>query len=171
MAYDSSAVFGEQDVGVKTRPVNNGRKQFRRLERFDVLAGGLAIGAGLGFTAAIGAGRPSMAMLIVSGAVFVTLALYLSTQTLRESIVRRAYGCSIAATVHAGALLAWPLAGLFAPVNAVAFWSVPAIAVSGLVLFASCWDGPPRAVYRLGLQGGLVAGLAAFQGALVIMAG
>lgn len=171
VAYDSTALFGEADVGVKTRPTYVGRSEFRRLERIVVLAGGVALGLMVGFTTAIGVGRPSLTALIVSGTVFVAFALYLCTQTLRESLVRCAYGCSTATIVHAAALLAWPLTGLFSPVSALAFWMAPLLAMSGLVLFASCWDGPPRTVYRLGLQGALVAALAAYQGALVMMAG
>jgi len=171
VAYDSAAIFGEDDIGVKTRPAYVGRKEFRRLERIVVLAGGVAGGATVGFVTEIAVGRPSLSVLIASGALFVAFALYLCSQTLRESLVRRARGCAAATVVHAAALLAWPLTALFAPVSPLAFWVTPLIAISGLVLFASCSDGPPRAVYRLSLQGALVAGLAAYQGALVMMAG
>lgn len=171
MGYDSAAIFAEDDIGVKTRPAYVGRKEFRRLERIVVLAGGVALGATVGFVTEIAIGRPSLAVVIGSGALFTAFALYLCSQTLRESLVRRAFGCATATIIHAAALLAWPLTALFAPLSAMAFWSAPAIAISGLVLFASCWDGPPRAIYRLALQGALVAGLAAYQGALVIMAG
>jgi len=171
VAYDSAAIFGEDDIGVKTRPAYVGRKEFRRLERIVVLAGGVAGGATVGFVTEIAIGRPSLTVLIASGALFVAFALYLCSQTLRESLVRRARGCAAATVVHAAALLAWPLTALFAPVSPLAFWVTPLIAISGLVLFASCSDGPPRAVYRLSLQGALVAGLAAYQGALVMMAG
>jgi hypothetical protein len=171
VAYDSAAIFGEVDVGVKTRPAYVGRSEFRRLERIVVLVGGAAVGGAVGFVTEIAIGRPSLAVLVVSGAVFTAFALYLCSQTLRESLVRRAYGCTAAAVIQAAALLAWPLTALFAPVSPLAFWLTPLIAISSLVLFASCWDGPPRAIYRLSLQGALVAGLAAYQGALVMMAG
>ena len=169
VVYDSSAIA--RDIGVKTRPHYEARTEFRRLERLVILAGGVALGLCLGFTTAIGVGRPSLTALVVSGAVFVAFGLYLSSQTLRESLVRSAHGCAAATIANAAALLAWPLTGLFAPVSAPVFWTAPVLAVSSLVLFASCWDGPPRAVYRLGLQGALVAGLASYQGALVMMAG
>src|SRR5689334_15853729 len=142
IAYDFAAIFGER----KARATYVGRNEFRRVERFVVLAGGIALGLSVGFTAAIGLGRPSLGPLIVSGVAFEALALYLCAQTLRESLVRRAHGCAAASIAHAAALLAWPLAGLFAPVSALAFWIAPATALSGLVLFASCWGGPPRAV-------------------------
>lgn len=171
VVYDAAAMLGEDDVGVRTRPACVGRSEFRRLERFVILTGGVALGLTVGFTTAIGIGRPSLTALVISGAVFVAFGLYLSSQTLRESLVRNAYGCAAAAIAQAAALLAWPLTGLFAPVSAPAFWAAPVLAISGLVLFASCWSGPPRVVYRLGLQGALVAALAAYQGALVIMAG
>lgn len=171
VSYDFAAMFGEDDIGVKTRPAYAGRAEFRRLERIVVLAGGVAGGAAVGFVTEIAIGRPSLTVLIASGALFTAFALYLCSQTLRESLVRRAYGCATAAVIQAAALLAWPLTALFAPVSPLAFWSAPLVAISGLALFASCWDGPPRAIYRLSLQGALVAGLAAYQGALVIMAG
>jgi len=171
VAYDSAALFGEDDIGVKTRPGYAGRKEFRRLERIVVLAGGVALGATVGFVTEIAIGRPALSVVIASGALFTAFALYLCSQTLRESLVRRSYGCTAATIIHAGALLSWPLTALFVSLSAMAFWSAPTIAISGLVLFASCWDGPPRAIYRLALQGALVAGLAAYQGALVIMAG
>lgn len=171
VSYDSAALFSEADIGVKTRPAYSGRDEFRRLERIVVLAGGVAAGATIGFVTEIAIGRPTLDVVVGSGALFTAFALYLCSQTLRESLVRRAYGCATATVIHAGALLAWPLTALFAPLSAIAFWSAPAIAISGLALFASCWDGPPRAVYRLALQGALVGGLAAYQGALVIMAG
>ena len=166
-AYDFAAIFGEREKA----PAYVRRADFRRLERIVILAGGAALGLTIGFTTAIGLGRPSQAALILSGAVFGALALYLCSRTLRESLARSAYGCAAATVAHAAALLAWPLTALFAPVSALAFWSAPFIAISALVLFASCWGGSPRAVYRLGLQGALVAALAAYQGALVIMAG
>jgi hypothetical protein len=171
VAYDSAAIFGEDDIGVKTRPAYAGRKEFRRLERIVVLAGGVALGATVGFVTELAIGRPSLSVVIASGAVFTAFALYLCSQTLRESLVRRSIGCATATIIHAAALLSWPLTALFASLSVLAFWSAPAIAISGLVLFASCWDGPPRAIYRLALQGALVAGLAAYQGALVIMTG
>jgi hypothetical protein len=171
VAYDFAAIFGEDDVGVKARLAHTGRQEFRRLERIVVLAGGVAAGATVGFVTEIAIGRPTLDIVIASGALFIAFALYLCTQTLRESLVRGARGCATATVIHAAALLAWPLTALFAPLSAMAFWSAPAIAISGMVLFASCWDGPPRAVYRLALQGALVSGLAAYQGALVIMAG
>src|SRR5262249_24289210 len=154
----------------KTLPTYEDRRDFRRLERIVILGGGIALGLTIGFTAAIGLGRPSLTGLILYGAVFEPLALFLCARTLRESLARNAYGCSTAAIIHAAALLAWPLTGLFAPLSALAFWAAPFVALSGLVLFASCWGGSPRAIYRLGLQGALVAALAAYQGALVIMA-
>jgi hypothetical protein len=109
--------------------------------------------------------------LVGSGAVLIPLALYLCSQTLRESFSRGAYGCACATIVHAAALLAWPLTALFTPLSPLSFWMAPIVATSALVLFASCWGGPARAVYRLSLQGFIVAAAAMYQGALVLMAG
>jgi hypothetical protein len=167
VAYDSTAIFAERE----TRSAFVDRPDFRRLERIVVLGGGVALGLAIGFVAAIGMGHPSLVALVFSGAAFETLALYLCSRMLRESLARKARGCAAATIVFAAALLAWPLTGLFAPVNGLVFWTTPLVAVCGLALFASCWDGPPRAIYRLGLQGALVSALAAYQGASLIMAG
>src|SRR5690349_14312054 len=121
VAYDSAAIVSEANA-------ETGRQDFRRLERIMRLAGGLALGATSGFVAAIGIGRPSVAALILSGAAFETLALYLCSRTLRESLASKANGCTAAAVIQAAALLAWPLTGLFAPVSAVAFWAAPLLA-------------------------------------------
>jgi hypothetical protein len=171
VVYDASAILGARAAGPVAHAPYVGRLEFRRLERLVILAGGVALGLSLGFTTAIGVGRPSLTALIASGAVLVAFGLYLSSQTLRECLLKRAPGCAAATIAQAAALLAWPLTGLFAPVSAPVFWAAPALAISALVLFASCWNGPSRAVYRLGLQGALVAALAAYQGALVIMSG
>lgn len=164
------------DIGVLTRPSGErqayvGRTEFRRLERIVVLAGGLALGGAAGFMTEIALGRPSFFGLVASGAILIPLALYLCSQTLRESFVRRAYGCATATIIHGAALLAWPMTALFTPLSPMTFWMAPITAVSALVLFASCWGGPPRAVYRLSLQGFIVAAAAMYQGALVMMAG
>jgi hypothetical protein len=164
------------DVGVLTRPNGKrqayvGRTEFRRLERIVVLIGGVALGGVAGFAAEIMLGRPDLLGLVASGVILIPLALYLCSQTLRESFSRRAYGCATATILHAAALLAWPLTALFAPVSPLSFWVAPMVAVSALVLFASCWGGPPRAVYRLALQGFIVAAATMYQGALVMMAG
>lgn len=164
------------DVGVLTRPYGKrrayvGRTDFRRLERIVVLAGGLALGGIAGFAVEIMLGRPGLLGVIASGAILIPLALYLCSQTLRESFVRHAYGCATATILHGAALLAWPLTALLAPMSPLMFWMAPIAAVSALVLFASCWGGPPRAVYRLSLQGFIVAAAAMYQGALLIMGG
>lgn len=169
------AAFNE-DVGVLTRPRSEhapyeGREEFRRLERIVVLVGGVALGGIAGFATEIIFGRPGWLSLLASGAMLISLALYLCSQTLRESFSRGAYGCAGATILHAAALLAWPLTALFAALSPLWFWIAPLMAVSALILIASCWGGPARAVYRLSLQGFLVATAAMYQGALVMMAG
>jgi hypothetical protein len=59
---------------------------------------------------------------------------------------------------------------LLVPLSEATYWIAPAAAVLSLVLFASCWGGGSRAVYRMTLQGALVAALAGHQGALLILA-
>src|SRR5689334_8730439 len=99
VAYDSAAIAGEANV-------ETGRASFRRLERIILLAGGAALGATVGFVIAIGIGRPSAVALILSGALFETLALYLCSRALRESLKAGANGCAVAAVIQAAALLA-----------------------------------------------------------------
>lgn len=97
------------------------------------------------------------------------LALYLTGETMAEAVRNDARGCATAAGLHAAALLAWPMTILLAPMGAAIYWIAPAAAISSLMLFASCWGGSARAVYRTTAQGALVAALAAQQGVLLIM--
>src|SRR5690349_2191781 len=106
---DVSAIAAERGV----RIADVGRSEFRRLERLVILTGGVALGLAVGFTTAIGVGRPSLTALVVSGAVFVSFGLYLSSRTLSESLAAGARGCAVATIANAAALLAWPLTGLF----------------------------------------------------------
>lgn len=97
------------------------------------------------------------------------LALHLTSRTLTEAMSARAYGCATATTLHGAALLAWPMTALLAPLSPVMFWMAPIVAGSALIMVASCWEGSPRAVYRLSLQAMLVAAVTAQQGLMVVM--
>jgi hypothetical protein len=106
---------------------------------------------------------------ILTAVPLIVLALYLVARTLQEGMVRHAYGCTTAAILHAAALLAWPATSLFAPLSAANFWIAPVAAMATLILFASCWTGSSRAIYRLGGQAAIVCALAAHQGLLLTL--
>jgi hypothetical protein len=167
MAYDA-ARFIEAEVEVEA-PSAPPREDLRRTERLVVLVGATALGALMGFTAALAMGRMEWWMSVFAAAPFFVLALYLTAQTLRDALARNATGCSTAAAAHAAALLAWPLASLFIPIGALNFVVAPALALATLVLFASCSGGPALAMYRVAAQGALVAALAAHQSVLVML--
>ena len=172
MAYDSTFFFN-QAAALRAKPpaVTEDRRDFRRLERIVILTGGASVGAAAGFGAAIALGRMALWEVLLTAAPLMVAALYLVARTLQEGMGRNAIGCTTAAIMHAGALLLWPMTALFAPLSGAAFWIAPVAAMATLVLFASCWSGPPRAIYRLGGQAMIVAALAAHQGVLLTLGG
>ena len=149
---------------VDARPV--ARTDFHRSERLITLIGACAFGAALGFGVAVAVGQADMWALFLAAAVVLAVALYPAAANMADARASRSSGCRFAATMHIGALLAWPLATQFA---GNFYWLVPVTALSSLVLLASCWSGPSRVVYRMGLQGGLVAALAAQQGTMAMI--
>lgn len=166
MAYDSALVLNSTAAPL---PRFEPRSDFRRLERIGVFAGASAIGALLGVIAAIAVGRLELWIVVLMAAPFLVGALHLTAVTLREGFRTDARGCSVASIMHVGALLAWPMTSLFIPLGSLNFFIAPVLAMSTLLLLASCWGGASRAVYRIGAQGALVAVVAAHQGMLVIM--
>jgi hypothetical protein len=158
MAYESSASVAPT------------REHFLRSERIVLLIGAVAFGAIAGFAMAVATGRSDLGAIILSAAPPLALALYLTGETLVDALRRDARGCATAAAMHCAALLAWPMTSLLVPLSEATYWIAPAAAVLSLVLFASCWGGGSRAVYRMTLQGALVAALAGHQGALLILA-
>jgi hypothetical protein len=141
-----------------------------RSERLSLLRGGLALGGLAGGAAAIALGNQNLWVIILASAPFLAAALYLTSNMLVDALRRDARGCATAAGMHAAALLAWPFMSLFTPVSAYLYFTAPVLAIATLVLFASCWSGPSRAVYRLAAQGAVVALVAAHQGVIVLMA-
>lgn len=168
MAYDSALPVNAEMAAPTVDVVV--RSDFRRTERLVLLAGASGLGAALGFGAAIAAGRIELWLVILAAMPFLVFALHLTAETLRDALKRNAYGCAAASIMHAGALLAWPLSSLFIPLGALNYFVPPAAALATLVLFASCWGGSSRAVYRMGAQGALVAAVAAHQGFMVLLA-
>lgn len=133
--------------------------------------GAAAFGALVGFSLTVMVGRQDLWVLIGSAALLLCASLYLTQETLTDALRRNARGCATAAVLLGAALIAWPMACLLAPLQAGIFWLAPASAVLSLVLFASCWSGPPKAVYRTAVKGALIAALAAHQGVLLVMGG
>lgn len=169
MAFDGSRirVADISTLEAATAP----RLDFQRPERIVVLSGALAIGSLAGFALAMSFGALNVWVLAAIAAPVLLVALHLTSRTLEEAISREAYGCAASAALHGAALLAWPLTALLTPLSPITFWIAPALALSTLVLSASCWGGPPRTVYRLMAQGLLVATIAAHQGTILYMAG
>lgn len=144
---------------------------FRRGERLVVVAGATAIGILAGFGAAMAFGRLDTWVLAIIAAGVFALALYFTAETLQDALRRDAFGCASASVLHAAALFAWPAVFLFFPAGAPQFWLAPACAITTLGLFASCWSGHQRAVFRVSGQGVLVAAAASYQAVLLTMGG
>jgi hypothetical protein len=136
---------------------------FRRDERFAVLFGGAAFGVAAGIGAALAIGRTGWWPIIVAAPIFL-LAAYLAVATLRDALDRRAIGCSIAASLVALSLLAWPVAALFFPMSAPQFWIAPAATLGSMVLLASCWGGAQSAAYRLSSEAASLCAIVGFLG-------
>lgn len=162
MAYDAGRFIQQNAIASE--------RGFLRSERIGLLVGGAGLGVLCGGFAALAFGKPDLWLMIATAAPVLVLALYLTGETLSDALRRDARGCATAAGLHAAALLSWPFVSLFAPVSMPAFFIAPVLAMASLVLFASCWSGPSRAVYRLAAQGALVALIGAHQGFIVLMA-
>lgn len=144
-------------------------KDFRRDERFAVLAGGAALGIAMGAGAAFALGRTGSWPLFVAAPVFM-LAAYLAVATLRDAIERRAIGCSIAAGLVAFSLLAWPAAAIVFPMSTLQFWIAPAATLGSIALLASCWNGGQGAVYRLSGEAASICAIVGFLGLNTLLA-
>lgn len=142
------------------------RSDFHRSERLITLIGACAFGAAIGFGIAVAVGRADMWSVFLIAALVLAVALYPASANVADASRSESPGCRFAAMTHIAALLAWPLASQFA---GSLYWLVPVTALSSLVLLASCWSGASRVVYRIGLQGVLVAALAAHQGTVLVM--
>lgn len=168
MAYDSTLYMDAPAPAAAAIAIDPAH-DFRRAERLVVLSGASAIGALVGFGAAMAIGRLPLWTVILAAAPFMVLALHLTAATLRDGIARNAYGCATAAGLHVAALLAWPLTSLFSPLSPVNFWIAPMAAMTALFLLASCWQGDTRGVLRISTLGLLVATIAAHQGTMLAL--
>lgn len=168
MAFD-----GAPRAAIATLPPENiaSEEIWRRDQRLVVLAGGIALGALAGFFITLTSGRFEIWLLALIAAPLLAFDLYLTGRTLTEALERRATGCAGACALHAAAVLAWPMTALMIPLAPAAFWSAPVLALTALVLFASCWSGDGRALYRMAAQGALVAALMTQQGVFVVLGG
>lgn len=145
------------------------RDQFDRSERLVVLLGAVCLGGLAGFALAMIVGRAEPLTLALMALPALALAAHFTIQTFSEALAARAWGCATASVLHIGALMAWPMIGLIAATSPALYWLAPGLALSALVLFASCWGGGSRAVYRTSVQGALVAAVAAQQGVTVLL--
>jgi hypothetical protein len=167
MAFDG-ALF---DTGRVQAAVAARSDEFRRGERFVVLGGASALGALMGFASAMALGNADLMVMIAVAAPALAFALYLTSEMLRDGLRRGAYGCAASAGVHAAALLAWPMTALLSPMSATIFWIAPAMALTALSMLASCWQGSKAGVYRVGVMGMMIAGLAAQQATAMTLGG
>jgi len=133
------------------------------------LIGAAAFGGVAGFAATMMMGRVEPWVLALIAAPVLAYALHLTGLTLSEALSRRAYGCSTACVLHGAALLAWPMTAMLTPIASAIYWVAPITALSALILFASCWGGASRPIYRMSVQGALVAALAVHQGVFVVL--
>lgn len=167
LPFGSSAAsdFGVEAPQEKTAFASN----FRKSERLVVLVGASAMGALGGFFVAMALGRIELwALLLISAPVF-ALSFHFTRETMADALYRDAYGCAVAAGLHAMALLAWPITAFFVPMQAMVFWAAPVAALTALALLSMCWTGSSRAIYRTCAQGALVAMIAAQQGTLLML--
>lgn len=167
MAFVSTFIAATAEPRPTAKAVAPAQNDFFILDRLVVLAGGLAAGTTFGFLTLIALGREPMMDLVVVGSMLVMIALNMASQTLRESIAAERRFCTIAMIVNCAALLCWPL--IMVPLLQGMLWLAPALAVLSLLFVTSTWRGSSRAIYRAGLQGMIVAALAAYVGGLVFM--
>lgn len=151
---------------VDTAPPPPPRAYFMRSERLVTLIGASAAGAALGFGIAVTIGRADTWTWFLGAAFVLAVALYPASANMADAHSSNSHGCKLAALTHFMALLAWPVAAQFA---GSLYWLAPGCALASLVLLASCWTGSSRVVYRIGLQGIIIAALAAQQGTMVLM--
>jgi hypothetical protein len=142
------------------------RTGFLRSERLITVIGASAFGAMIGFGVAVATGRADMWAIFFATAFVLAIALYPASANMADASWTRSQGCKLAAMLHLASLLAWPLAALF---GGGLYWIAPLVALSSLLSLASCWSGASVVVYRMGLQGLIIAGLAANQGTMLLM--
>lgn len=166
LPFGSSASF-DTAAAPAERPAFT--SNFRKSERLVVLVGASAMGALGGFFVAMALGRIELwALLLISAPLF-ALSFHFTRETMADALYRDAYGCAVATGLHAMALLAWPITALFAPLQAMLFWTAPVAALTALALLTMCWTGSSRAMYRTFAQGAIVAMIAAQQGTLLML--
>jgi hypothetical protein len=169
MAYDSARIVVADASLIETHQHVPPAADFDRGERLALLLGGAGLGAIGGFSLAMSLGYLNLVSIALIGAPLLVAALHLASRTLTEAISLRAYGCATATVMHSAALLAWPMTALLTPLSPMNFWMAPIVAGSALIMFASCWQGPSRAVYRLSMQAVLVGAVTAHQGLMLVM--
>jgi hypothetical protein len=142
---------------------------WRRSERLVVTIGAMAAGAGAGLFATLMTGRTGGDYAVMVAAPVLSCALLLSIFTLWRAWHRSARGCATAAMLQILGIAAWPLAWMLAQTSPVVFWIAPALALSAIALFASCWQGRGWAIYGGAAQALLLTALAAHQAMFVML--
>lgn len=166
MAFDGVAQITTLSGSAQAAP-----EAWRRDERFALLIGAASFGAMAGFAATLWTGRLDTWLLPLIALPILALDLHLTGHTLTEALRRGARGCAGACALHAAAVFAWPVGALVTPAAPMAFWAAPLLALTALILFASCWTGPSGAIYRMSGQGALVAALTVQQAMFLVMGG
>lgn len=142
------------------------RTHFVRSERLITVIGAAGFGGLTGLMIALAVGRHDVWSLFIGAALVLGVVLYPAAANWVDANARDSQGCKFAATLHLATLLSWPLV---IPLGGAWGWLVPAMALSSLVLLASCWTGSSRAIYRISLQCILVGALAAHQSLNLLM--
>jgi hypothetical protein len=168
MPFDG-ALFETEPV--QTAAIGERSDDFRRFERLVVLGGASALGALMGFASAMALGNADILTMIALAAPVLVVALYLTSEMLRDGLERGRYGCAAASGMHAAALLAWPMTAMLSPMSSTIFFIAPAMALTALAMLASCWEGSKAGVYRVGVMGMMIAGLAAQQATAMTLGG
>jgi len=142
---------------------------FSRFDQLIVLLGAAGLGALTGLFGALLLGRTTPWLAFLASTPFLITAFHFTVVTLCDASERKTRGCWAAAILSVAIVLTWAMAGAVVPAGSALYFVAPGLALASLVMFASCWRGSSRAVYRVAGEGALLAVVAAHQGLLAIM--
>lgn len=140
-----------------------------RYDRLVVTCGAIAMGGGVGLFATLFAGRVGGEQAVVVAAPILIMALAIAGFTLWRAWHRSARGCATAAMLQILGVVLWPFVVTASQASPIVFWLAPALALSAVVLFASCWQGRAWAIYGAAAQAALLTALAAHQSMFVML--
>ena len=171
MAYVSATDFGPEAEA--SPPAQSAAAvpsdAFSRLDQLIVVLGAAGLGAMAGLFGALLLGRTTPWLAFLASTPFLIIAFHFTVVTLCDASERKARGCWGAAIVSVAIVLAWAMAGAFVPAGSALYFVAPGLALASLVMFATCWRGSSRAIYRIAGEGALLGVVAAHQGLLAIM--